>query len=69
MRGHIAGLLGVGLVLAGVGLGRAGEPDAAELVRSVRAGEAWIDRVKSFWVKGDVVWEKTPEGIARRRGA
>jgi len=67
MRGRIAELLGVGLVLAGVGLGRAGEPDAAELVRSVRAGEAWIDRVKSFWVKGDVVWEKTPEGIARRR--
>jgi len=67
MRGHIAGLLGVGLVLAGVGLGRADEPDAAGLVRSVRAGEAWIDRVKSFWVKGDVVWEKTPEGIARRR--
>jgi hypothetical protein len=41
--------------------------DAAALVRSIREQQSWIDRVQSLSLKGEVVYERTPAGIAMRR--
>jgi len=61
------GWLGVVLLAAVVGRASGEAPDASALVRSAREGEAWIDRVESLWLKADVAWERTPEGLAKRR--
>ncbi|WP_435016420.1 TlpA family protein disulfide reductase [Tundrisphaera sp. TA3] len=58
---------GLGLVLLMAAFAGAETPDAAVLVRKARADEAWIDRVDSFQLKAEVVWERTPRGIARQR--
>jgi thiol-disulfide isomerase/thioredoxin len=55
--------LGIALLLVAPG----DVPDVAALVRAVRAQEAWIDQVDSLWLKADVIWERTPKGIAKRR--
>jgi thiol-disulfide isomerase/thioredoxin len=57
----------VGLVLLSAVSPEPDKTDAAALVRSARAQEAWIDLVGSFWLKADVTWERTPKGIARHR--
>lgn len=61
------GWLAVGIVLLGAGQAAADGPSAAELVRSIRRQEAWVDRVESLWIKASVAWERTPRGIAKRR--
>jgi hypothetical protein len=43
--------------------------DAAALVRSIREQQSWIDRVESLSLKGEVICETTPAGIAMRRRA
>jgi hypothetical protein len=52
----------------GVTLATASEPpDAAALVRQVRAQEAWIDRVKTLRIRAVEDWERTPKGLERLR--
>ncbi|KKL72462.1 hypothetical protein LCGC14_2084670, partial [marine sediment metagenome] len=41
--------------------------DAAALVRKVRQDEEWIHEVKSFYVRLEGVWTRTPDGIAEGR--
>ncbi|MBN1359259.1 MAG: hypothetical protein JW993_01650 [Sedimentisphaerales bacterium] len=43
------------------------EPNAAELVRAVRATEMWLHDCNSLYLRVQARWTKTPEGIARRR--
>jgi len=61
------GRMGIGIVILVAGWAKAEEPNAAALVREVRAQEAWLDRVKSLWLKAEVTWERTPQGIAKQR--
>lgn len=56
-----------GLVLLLAARAGADAPDAAALVRSVRAQEAWIDRVESFRLKAEVAWKRSPKGMAMKR--
>ena len=42
-------------------------PTAAQLVQAVRQCEQWVGRVDSLWLKADVTWTKTQEGVAHRR--
>ena len=41
--------------------------DASALIRWTWGREAWVDRIESLSLKGDVVYEMTPAGIAKRR--
>lgn len=43
------------------------EPNAAELVRSVRESENWIHEVESFFLSVESTWTTSPKEIAARR--
>ena len=45
----------------------ANEPDAAALVRQVRAQEAWIERVSSLRITADEHAVRSPDGIKKRK--
>ncbi len=41
-------------------------PDAAALVREVRAREAWVERVSSLRIRANEHWVRSPKGIEKR---
>ncbi len=59
--------VGAVLWLAGAGASTAtGEgPDAAALVRQVRAREAWVERVSSLRIQADEHWVRSPQGVEK----
>jgi thiol-disulfide isomerase/thioredoxin len=67
MKGHLVAKLGIVSslwFLAGV---PACAEDAADLVRHVRAREAWVERVTSLHLKANDHFVRSPEGVEHKR--
>ena len=58
--------VGALLWLAGAGAAADEGPDAAALVRQVRAREAWVEGVSSLRIRADEHWVRSPRGVEKR---